>query len=78
MTRPEAVGAVLARELDAVRRRMAELGSRRIELPDGSLLGVEDVHGDGGRASTSSTRGKMPTRCPYGLYAFDDTHLTVP
>jgi hypothetical protein len=28
--------SVLARELDAVRRRMAELGSQRIELPDGS------------------------------------------
>jgi uncharacterized protein len=28
--------SVLARELDAVRRRIAELGSRRIELPDGS------------------------------------------
>jgi len=27
---------VLARELDAVRRRMAELGSRRVELPDGT------------------------------------------
>lgn len=27
---------VLERELDAVRRRMAELGSRRVELPDGS------------------------------------------
>jgi hypothetical protein len=27
---------VLARELYAVRRRMAELGSRRVELPDGS------------------------------------------
>jgi hypothetical protein len=27
---------VLAQELDAVRRRMAELGSQRIELPDGS------------------------------------------
>jgi hypothetical protein len=26
----------LERELDAVRRRMAELGSKRIELPDGS------------------------------------------
>ena len=28
--------SVLARQLDAVRRHMAELGSRRIELPDGS------------------------------------------
>ena len=27
---------VLERELNAVRRRMAELGSRRVELPDGS------------------------------------------
>jgi hypothetical protein len=27
---------VLERELDAVRRRMAELGSKRVELPDGS------------------------------------------
>jgi len=29
-------GSVLERELDAVRRRMAELGSTRVELPDGS------------------------------------------
>ena len=28
--------SVLARELDAVRARMAALGSRRVELPDGS------------------------------------------
>jgi hypothetical protein len=28
--------SVLARELDAVRQRMTELGSRRVELPDGS------------------------------------------
>jgi len=28
--------SILERELDAVRRRMAELSSRRIELPDGS------------------------------------------
>ena len=28
--------SVLERELDAVRRRMAELGSTRVELPDGS------------------------------------------
>src|SRR6266545_2564935 len=28
--------SILERELAAVRRRMAELGSRRIELPDGS------------------------------------------
>lgn len=28
--------SVLERELDAVRRRMAELGSKRVELPDGS------------------------------------------
>ena len=28
--------SVLARELDAVRQRMAELGSTRVELPDGS------------------------------------------
>jgi hypothetical protein len=28
--------AILEREMAAVRRRMAELGSRRIELPDGS------------------------------------------
>jgi hypothetical protein len=28
--------SVLERELDAVRRRMVELGSKRIELPDGS------------------------------------------
>jgi len=28
--------SVLVRELDAVRRRMAELGSKRVELPDGS------------------------------------------
>jgi len=28
--------AVLERELEAVRRRMAELGSTRVELPDGS------------------------------------------
>jgi uncharacterized protein len=28
--------SVLAQELDAVRRRMAELGSQRIELPDGT------------------------------------------
>ena len=28
--------SVLERELNAVRRRMAELGSRRVELPDGS------------------------------------------
>ena len=27
---------VLARELEAVRRRLAELGSKRLELPDGS------------------------------------------
>jgi uncharacterized protein len=29
-------GAVLERELNAVRRRMGELGSKRVELPDGS------------------------------------------
>jgi hypothetical protein len=29
-------GGVLARELDAVRRRLRHLGSRRVELPDGS------------------------------------------
>ena len=28
--------SLLERELDAVRRRMAQLGSRRVELPDGS------------------------------------------
>jgi hypothetical protein len=28
--------SVLARELDAIRRRLLELGSRRVELPDGS------------------------------------------
>jgi hypothetical protein len=28
--------SILALELDAVRRRMADLGARRIELPDGS------------------------------------------
>jgi hypothetical protein len=28
--------SVLARELEAVRGRMAELGSRRVEMPDGT------------------------------------------
>jgi hypothetical protein len=28
--------SVLARELDAIRRRLRELGSRRVELPDGT------------------------------------------
>lgn len=27
---------ILARELEAIRQRLRELGSRRIELPDGS------------------------------------------